>query len=98
MQTCSICQTRSSDEAVLCPGCQSSLKYCSTTEVALKHFLENPRVIAIRISAPLEACPSCEALKGTYSKEDIPFLPVKGCSEIDGCKCFYEPVLGEIYP
>jgi hypothetical protein len=25
-------------------------------------------------------------------------LPVEGCSHALGCRCFYQPVLDEIYP
>jgi hypothetical protein len=98
LQTCSLCQTRSSDMAVLCPNCQANLRNFSTTAIALKHFLENPRVVAIRISVPIDACPACEKIIGTYPKADIPLLPADGCSENGGCRCFYEPVLSEIYP
>jgi hypothetical protein len=98
LQTCSRCQTRSSDVQNICPNCQASLKDFSTFAIALSKFLDNPRVIAIRISAPKNACPACNQIGGAYSKEFVPSLPIQGCSEDGGCRCFYEPVLEENLP
>jgi hypothetical protein len=28
----------------------------------------------------------------------VPELPVRGCSHKNGCRCFYEPFLTDIYP
>jgi len=66
--------------------------------VALKRILANPRAIAIRLAVPEDACPVCRAVEGTYPKDQAPALPVEGCSEANGCRGFYEPVLDEIYP
>lgn len=70
----------------------------STTAVSLKRMLENPRVIAIQVSAAEDACPVCEALQGTYQKTNVPHLPHEGCSHGEGCRCFYEPILNTVFP
>lgn len=98
MQTCSHCHTQVSDEASLCPGCGAELSTCSEQAAALKKYRENPRVQVIRVAVSADCCPACRKLEGTYKKEDIPVLPVKGCSHENGCRCFYEPILTEIFP
>jgi phage FluMu protein Com len=98
VQTCSLCKTQSPDDALFCNSCNADLAEFSTTAVTLKKLLENPRVKAIRIIVGIDACPTCQQLEGTYSKNDVPKLPVVGCSHDRGCKCYYEPVLDEIYP
>jgi hypothetical protein len=98
VQICSRCYTQSPDAAVLCPGCGADLRQLSTTSAALKKFQANPRVFSVRLMVPDEACPACRALEGTYPKDQAPALPVEGCSEPNGCRCFYEPMLNEIYP
>lgn len=70
----------------------------STTSVALKNLIANPRVGQIRINAAADACPLCYESSGTFSKDKVPQLPHEGCSHIHGCRCTYEPVLLEIYP
>jgi hypothetical protein len=81
-----------------CPTCQADLRQFSLTAVALRRFLDNPRVKNIRLVVAEDACPACAAAEGTYEKEKAPALPVEGCSELNGCRCFYEPMLDEIYP
>jgi len=66
--------------------------------VALEKFIASPRVDNIRLVVPSTACPACRAMEGTYPKSGVPALPVEGCSEPNGCQCFYEPMLNEIYP
>ncbi len=98
MQTCSRCNTNASDTTLTCPNCQADLRVFSTTAVALKNFQENPRVLMVHLAAGEEACTACQAVQGTYPKDQVPALPVEGCSNPDGCHCFYQPVLDEIYP
>ncbi len=98
MQTCSQCYTQSPDEASSCVQCGAELPVNSTTAVALKRFQENPRVRMIRISVSADACPVCYEVQGVYPKDQVPQLPIEGCSHSMGCRCFYEPVLDEIYP
>ena len=98
MQTCSNCSTQSADNVLVCPRCQSNLREASTTAVALKKFQANARVNNVRLVVPTDACPACQELEGTYPKDKVPHLPVEGCSEPNGCRAFYEPMLNEIYP
>lgn len=98
MQTCSKCQTQIPDAASICPICGSDLHDFSTTAVALMKFQANTRVTNVRLVVPDTACPACLEAEGTYPKNGVPLLPVEGCSEPNGCQCFYEPMLNEIYP
>jgi hypothetical protein len=98
VQTCSRCQTQSPDTVEICPNCQAILLEFSTTNVSLKKFQNNTRVKAVRISVAADACPACQQAQGAYNKEKTPHLPVEGCSHENGCRCFYDPILDEIYP
>ena len=66
--------------------------------MALKRIQSNPRIQNVIIANSRDACPACQEIQGTYYKQDAPALPVEGCSHALGCRCFYEPVLEEIYP
>lgn len=98
MQTCSLCNASSADEVSYCKGCQAELAVHSTTAHALKRFQENPRVSAITISSSENACSYCYEQLGTYPVDEAPSLPHNGCSHANGCRCFYIPVLNDIYP
>jgi hypothetical protein len=78
--------------------CGADLREYSTTMVALKKMLSNPRVLNISLIVAADACPACRAVAGTYPKDSVPRLPIEGCSNGLGCRCFYEPMLTEIYP
>lgn len=98
MQICSRCNTQSADTELTCPKCGADLLEFSTTARALRKFQENPRVTAVNVVVNSDACPACREIQGTYPKDQVPHLPVEGCSEENGCHCFYQPLLGEIYP
>lgn len=98
MQTCSKCNALSPDAARHCISCQVDLIEFSTAAVALKRFQGNSRVHHIILSVAEDACPACQELQGAYTKENTPHLPVEGCSHANGCRCFYQPVLTEIFP
>ncbi len=98
MQTCTQCNHQSPDSAIYCEQCNADLREYSATAVALKRFQANPRVRLVRISVGADACPACYQVMGTYPKHEIPHLPVEGCSHALGCRCFYEPVLDEVFP
>lgn len=98
MQTCSRCNTQSPDETLICPGCQAELAVYSTSAVSLARMRANPRIRMIRIAVNHDACPACKQMQKIYTKDEVPALPVEGCSHQHGCRCFYEPVLDEIYP
>ncbi len=98
MQTCSICHTQSPDAAASCPTCHADLTMLSEQAAALKKYQDNPRVESLRVAVSADCCPACRKVEGTYNKNEIPALPVKGCSHENGCCCFYEPILNEIFP
>ncbi len=95
MQTCSKCNASSPDNALTCVNCHSDLSLFSATAVALKQMQANPRVRAIRISVAGDACSYCYERTNTYPKDQVPHLPHEGCSNENGCRCFYEPVLDD---
>lgn len=73
-----------------------------TTAEEHKKMLENIRTggvaTGVRIIVSRDACPVCQHFEGGYkfATEDerkIPDLPLEGCSDIDGCKAFYSPIL-----
>jgi hypothetical protein len=65
---------------------------------SLARLKANSRVDSIRVASPPD-CLKGLSLQGVYRKTDqIPALPVKGCSRPGGCICSYEPVLNTIYP
>ena len=98
MQTCSRCNTSASDHAGACPSCGAALPENSTVRASLQRMQQNPRIIKVQVSVAGDACPSCQAQQGTYAKENPPALPHAGCSHCNGCRCFYEPILTEIFP
>lgn len=98
MQICSRCSTSAPDTAVSCPNCQADLSEWSVTALALKRFQENPRIKYVRISVAAECCPACRDVEGVYEKAALPKLPVEGCSHNLECRCFYLPVLEDLFP
>ena len=65
---------------------------------SIKQLKDNPRVRDIRIIVPAEACPVCQEIAGTYTKEALPPLPPEGCSCPRGFEGYCQPMLKEIYP
>jgi len=98
VQICSQCQTSNPDDATYCHNCQADLSQWSKLAIVFKELQENPRVSHIRISVTGDCCPACAEAEGVYTKEMAPRLPIEGCSHNLSCRCFYMPVLEEIYP
>lgn len=98
MQICSKCQAQSPDSALSCVQCNADLRLFSETAVVLKRIQDNPRISYVRIAVSHNCCPACREAQGAYAKDAAPKLPIEGCSHALGCRCFYEPVLEEIYP
>jgi hypothetical protein len=98
VQTCSLCNASSPDQASHCMNCQAELAIHSTTARALERFRTNPRVKAVTLASSHNACSYCYEQLGTYPVDEAPRLPHKGCSHTNGCRCFYIPVLNDIYP
>ncbi|MBN1536808.1 MAG: hypothetical protein JW908_08765 [Anaerolineales bacterium] len=98
MQTCSQCHALSPDSAKSCEQCHADLSQFSTTAMALKRIRENPRIAYVRIAVNHDCCPACRQAEGAYTKENVLVLPVEGCSHPLGCRCYYQPVLGDLFP
>lgn len=98
MQTCSRCNAQIPDTIDMCPDCGAEMRMYSTTAVTLRKFQENPRVLMVNVITHEDACPTCQEIQGTYPKDKVPKLPVEGCSHENGCRCFYQPLLEEIFP
>jgi len=98
MQTCGVCKAQSPDGAKTCPRCGADLSKDSVIARALARMQANKRVTMIRISVAADACPACKAAQGAHSRQAVPRLPIEGCSHALGCRCYYEPVLAELYP
>jgi RNA polymerase subunit RPABC4/transcription elongation factor Spt4 len=98
VQTCSLCHAEVPDTETICPDCGADLKDFSKTALVLKSFQENPRVYMVHVITHADACPACQEIQGTYPKDRVPKIPVEGCSHEHGCRCFYQPMLEEIFP
>ena len=48
--------------------------------------------------SPLTAARSAGCLEGAYEFDEVPELPLEGCSRIGGCNAVYEPVLDRYGP
>ena len=55
--------------------------------------IRNGLATRVRILVASDACPVCRAHEGAYNFEDVPELPLEGCSRPDGCHAVYAPVL-----
>lgn len=51
----------------------------------------------VRIFAPADACPVCTMVEGVYEFDDVPELPLEGCS-CEGPMAMYAPVLDQFGP
>lgn len=60
---------------------------------ALERIIANGIATRVRILASSDSCPVCRAYEGAYDFDDVPVLPLEGCSHPQGCRCHYEPVL-----
>ena len=98
MQICSACRAQLKDHIEYCPKCNLPLSEYSSTTVTLQRLHENPRVNNVRIAVSIDACPACKQVQGMYPKDKAPVLPIEGCSHSNSCRCFYQPILEEIYP
>ncbi|MFZ0544193.1 MAG: hypothetical protein WAM60_02060 [Candidatus Promineifilaceae bacterium] len=47
----------------------------------------------VRILVSDDSCPVCKRIEGAYDFDDVPELPIEGCSHPTGCRCFYAPIL-----
>ncbi len=98
MQTCTNCQQLNNDSDRYCQNCGVDLLEYSNHAVALKNLQSDPAVSGVRISVYDDACPVCQQARGSYPLDQVPQLPIQGCSHPQGCRCHYEPWLKEIHP
>lgn len=52
----------------------------------------------VRIMVAPDCCPVCRAFEGAYDFDEVPELPLEGCSRIGGCNAVYAPVLDRFGP
>jgi hypothetical protein len=55
--------------------------------------IRNGLATRVRILVAPDACPVCRAREGAYAFDDVPELPLEGCSRVGGCNAVYAPVL-----
>ncbi len=79
-----------------CPHCGAHLDL--TPEQARELLRKNPAVKAVRVIVNKDACAACQYVAGTYPPDQVPLLPVPDCSHPLGCRCYYEPLLDDIFP
>lgn len=60
--------------------------------------IRNGLATKVRILVAADACPVCTAFEGAYEFDEVPELPLEGCSRIGGCNAVYEPVLDRFGP
>jgi hypothetical protein len=66
-------------------------------KAALKKIQEG-LATKVRILTHRDSCPACAAMEGVYDFDDVPELPIEGCSHASGCRCHYAPVLDQFGP
>jgi len=55
--------------------------------------IRNGLATKVRILVALDACPVCRAAEGVYDFDNVPELPLEGCSNGGECYAVYAPVL-----
>jgi hypothetical protein len=73
-------------------------KQAESHRAALERIIDGGVATRVRILASHDCCPACRALSGAYDFEEVPALPIEGCSHPLGCRCHYAPVLDRFGP
>ena len=60
--------------------------------------IKNGLATKVRIMVAPDCCPVCRAFEGAYEFDDVPELPLEGCSRVGGCNAVYAPVLDRFGP
>jgi hypothetical protein len=68
-------------------------KEAEVHRAALERIIEGGIATKVRILTSYDSCPVCKSIEGAYEFDDVPALPIDGCSHPLGCRCHYEPVL-----
>jgi hypothetical protein len=71
-----------------------------TTQEHAQHLenIKNGLATKVRILIAYDACPVCKHFEGAYTFDEVPELPLEGCSRVGGCNAFYAPVLDRFGP
>ncbi|HZD09935.1 MAG TPA: hypothetical protein VE553_01235, partial [Candidatus Binatia bacterium] len=64
----------------------------------LRRIIEGGVATRVRILVSNDCCPVCRSAEGAYEFNDVPALPIEGCSHPLGCRCHYAPVLDRFGP
>lgn len=73
-------------------------KQAESHRAALQRIIEGGVATRVRVLASYDCCPVCRATEGAYEFDDVPTLPIDGCSHPLGCRCHYAPVLDRFGP
>lgn len=68
-------------------------KLAAEHQAALNRIVENGVATGVRILVYHDCCPVCRAYEGAYDFDNVPQLPLEGCSHPLGCRCHYAPIL-----
>lgn len=68
-------------------------KPAASHQAALQRIVEGGVATRVRILASDDCCPVCRSVSGAYEFDNVPQLPLVGCSHPAGCRCHYAPVL-----
>lgn len=60
--------------------------------------IRNGLATKVRILVAADCCPVCRSFEGAYDFDEVPELPIEGCSRIGGCNAVYAPVLDRFGP
>lgn len=60
--------------------------------------IKNGLATKVLILANADCCPTCRQQQGAYEFDEVPSLPIEGCSHPQGCRCTYAPVLDRFGP
>lgn len=68
-------------------------KSAESHRAALQRIVDGGVATGVRILASYDCCPVCRSVSGAYEFDNVPQLPLIGCSHPLGCRCHYAPVL-----
>jgi hypothetical protein len=72
---------------------QSYEKTAEEHRQMLENIISGNIATKVRILASHDCCPVCRRAEGAYDFDDVPELPLEGCSHPMGCRCIYAPIL-----
>jgi hypothetical protein len=96
VRICANCRQQVADHVTVCPRCKTDLISGSVGARELARLRADGRIRELRILSDRFCCPTCRDAAQVYPIEQVPLLPLEGCSHAVGCRCSYEPVLDVI--